>query len=74
LLNPAGDVAPAGPAGVDPKKKPKTKVVSSYTHKDDANYLQAPREKDIPAANIALGPCYSLEITDPTSMNQPNES
>ena len=25
-----------------------------YTHKVDANCLQAPREKDIPAANIAL--------------------
>ena len=54
MLNPAGDVTSAGPAGVDLKKKPKTKVLSSYMHKDDANYLQAPQEKDIPAANIVL--------------------
>ena len=54
MPNPTGDVMPAGPAGVDPKKKTKTKVFSLYTHKVDANSLQAPQEKDIPAANIVL--------------------
>jgi hypothetical protein len=39
LPNPAEDVAPAGVVGVDPKKKPKTKVFLSYMRKVDANYL-----------------------------------
>lgn len=54
MPNHAGDVAHAGPVGVEPKKKPTTKVFSSYMHIVNANDLQAPREKDIPAANIAL--------------------
>ena len=54
MPNPAGDYTCAGPFGVDLKKKPTTKVFSSYMHNVDANYLQAPQEKDIPAANIVL--------------------
>ena len=42
MPNLAGDVVHAESVGVDLKKKLTTKVFSSYTHKFDANYLQAP--------------------------------